>query len=307
MVLLLKLSTISRTVRVDMDNKNKLSRKPAPKLSNFLKIILWYTQIFGFTPFGFDTVKVKAIKSKAWFLYSKLFTIIFSSFSIFYLSFYSELLVLDKKFNILIIVKASDLYVNCLKMLLSYSIQIYNRTQLVITINLGIVIRNYLRHLCPGTAIFAKSFQKHCRLLLLTSLIESFIFIMHCFELSPGLVKKKSYIAFIDFVLSNYYHLGILIIIVKIYYSTGMMIGIRLFEMVNDRISEILSRNIMELMIRKSKNGFIGTAVDQDIEQLIYLSVKISSYINSVNKLFSTQILFVIIGCFLSILSSVSM
>lgn len=278
----------------------RLSKKPT-KCSYFLRCIFCYTQVFGFTPFGFDTVKVKAITSKGWSFYSKLFTVTLSSFSIFYLQFYSAL-VMYTKFSIPYAVQAVDLYGNALKMLVSYWIQIYNRKALIETMNMAIVIRNNLRYVSPGEVIFAKSFWKHIRRVLLILLVQSILFTWYCFEAWHGLAKQNTAVAYIDFLLENYCHLGVSIIILKIFYNTGMVMGIRLYEIVNDRISEILSRTIVEFETR----NLICTEVDQDIDQLMLIFAKITYMVDTVNKLFATQIMFVIVGCFLSILSSVS-
>lgn len=84
------------------------------------------------------------------------------------------------------------------------------------------------------------------------------------------------------------------------------MIGLRFYEIVNDRISEILKNIIERRMENGSEKYLIVTEVDQHIDHLVLISAKITCLINSVNRLFQTQIMFVIIGCFISILSSVS-
>lgn len=267
-----------------------------------MKGILLYTQVFGFTPFTFNTTKGKVVASKAWFLYSKFFTISLSTLSIFYLHFNAVLLRISKKFNLFWIVKTFDIYSNCIIMLVSYWIQIHNRNKLIDTMNTAIVIRNNLRYLSPNERIFAKSFCTHFRRVVLILLIQAILFIWYCFESWKTISPSNMYF---EFVLTNYYHLGMSIIIVKIFYHTGMMVGVRLYEIVNDRISERLG-NIAEQEMKKSEKYLIVTEVDQCVDHLVLIVLKITHLINSVNKLFSTQIMFVLVGCFMCILSSVS-
>lgn len=273
------------------------------EFSCLFKSIFKYTQVFGFSPFAYDTVKGKVIPSKLWFLYSNLFTITLIALTVCYLHFNSELLLINKKFNIFFVVKASDIYANCLIMLISYIIQIYNQNELIDTINLAIVIRKNLRYLSPNQPIFSKSFWEHSRRVSLILLIQGIVFTWYCFESWRKVTTSNTYF---QFVLMNYYHLGISIIVVKIFYHSGMTIGIRLYEMMNDRISEIIG-NVTEQEREMMKSGkfLFVTGVDQ-CDHLILIFVKITHFINSVNKLFSTQIICVIVGCFMCILSSVS-
>lgn len=279
----------------------RLSKKPA-KFSCAMKRIFLYTQVFGFTPFTFDKVRGKVVASKAWFLYSIFFTLTLSTLTFFYLNFNMELSKISNKFNILFIVKRFDIYGNTTIMLVSYLIQIYNRNKLIDTMNMAIIIRKNLRYLSPNETFFAKSFWKHFQRVTLILLVQATLFTWYCFESWKRITTTNTYF---EFVLGNYFHLGMSIIVVKIFYHTGMMIGVRMYEMVNDRISEIL-RNISEHDMKKSEKCLSVAEVDQYVDHLVLIFFKVTYLINLVNKLFSTQIMFVLVGCFVCILSSVS-
>lgn len=267
---------------------------------SYFSFAIRYSQLFGFTPFGFDSVNLKAVTSKAWCLYAELFTLTLTLFSILYLRFYSKLLMVNTKFNILHIVKRIDSCNGCIKMIFSHLIQIHNRTKLIDTINLAIVVGRNLQCLKPSERFFAKSFSSHSRRVYATLLTQSMLFTYLCCDSWGGLASANDHIVYIDFILASYYNIGVSIIVVKIFYCTGMITGIRLCEIVNERIIEIFLRSDMET----SKKTV--TKVEHTMDHLILIFAKVRHFIDSVNELFSTQILFVIIGCFLSMLSCVS-
>lgn len=299
-------TTSEVTLHTNIDDYNfshfhameRLSKKSSG-LPCLIRGIFLYTQVSGFSPFAFDTVKQKVVRSKAWVLYSTFFTITLSSITVFYLQLFSELSMINKKFNIFYVVKSIDIYGNSCIMIISLIIQIYNNQKLIDTINSAIVIRKNLRYLSPNEGIFAKSFWKHFRRVSLILLVQCILYVLFCFESWTAVSESNTYF---QFFLSRYYHWGISIIVVKIFYHSGMMIGIRLYEIVNDRISEILGSIVME---KKSEKYLFVTEVDQ-CDHLILIFGKITNFTKSVNQLFSTQIMFVIFGCFMCILTSVS-
>lgn len=277
-------------------------RWKANTYSFLLKGIYWQTQVSGLTPFAYNALKGKAIPSKAWLMYSKCFALTLSSLSLLHLIFYSEPSKVKGKLNIFYLVKAFDICTNGLKAIVVYLIQIYNRNKLIDTVNLAIKIRKNLLYLSPHDIFFDKSFCNHFRRVSFIMLIQSLLFSFYIGESWERIVATNAYF---NFILINYFHLSISIIIVKMYYHTGMMIGIRLYEIVNDRISKIL-KNVVEHEIRKSVKCDSLTGSDQYIDHLMLMFVKTTHLIKSVNMLFSTQIMFVVIGCFMFILSSVS-
>lgn len=275
------------------------------KYSFLLKGIYWQTQVSGLTPFAYDTLKEKAVPSNVWFLYSNIFTVVLSTLVVIYLCFYSVPSYINEEVNIVFyFVRTFDVCAITLKTIVAYIIQIFNRQKLIDTVNVAKKIRSNLLYLRPKEIIFDKSFRNHFLRVMCITFIQGFSFALYCIESFKDVTGRNSYF---DFLLLNFCHLSTSIIIVKMYYHTGMMIGIRLYEIVNDRISEILN-NLMEQEIRQS--GKCGVAeIEEDIKRidnLILIFVKITYFIKSVNKLFSIQIVLVIVGCFMFILSSVS-
>lgn len=270
-----------------------------------MNLIAFYyiTQFCGLSPFKYDQSISKTFESTPLAFVSLVIGCCFCLFSILAQSYVAFAWIPARPKTVLLTVSYLEGIIVCVRNITIFFIQFKNRKKLVQFINEGFELKLELRTLCPREYIFSLEFCKNLRVKIISktfhmilSITTVLLFCLHDKQdISHWLTAIASILVYV-------YPL----IITSIYYCGSVMISTRFYEILNSKISSLLTYTHKNTNLNQCSRKQVFCDISDNIDYVSVLYNRITYFVESINNYLSLQVVIAQFASFVLAISSVN-
>lgn len=261
------------------------------------KFLYYFTKVNGLVPLSYDFDKGKAFLSTPSAIYSIFFTLILSSFLIYYVYALANLIMDQDKELVIVLVLILDVIILILKTIIIYTLQLIRRQKIVVSINYlvkicELIFEHESNHKLRLKSFFNKKFMKTYRrkciyvCIQMLSLLSSFCIYDYDNISSSYVIQNCIFVLYTNFAT---------IFLTNVFYYGGMLISARFYQILNKKIKKINSIN----------GGLPNENTIYEIEKISFLYEHITIFMSNVSYIYGFQIIILLMGIIVWVLAAV--